>query len=178
MSEEPEKRSPGHLQREADRARPSKKISVLSYLTILFAAAFVLLLWSYFMQQRKNEEVISGLKESVSAMQSIEDLQNEKEDLSSQVDELQQQLDDKTKELTDEQNSTQKLELQLDAMDWLREIQALYEKKYYKAARAMIAQFEDTGLPQYLPDASLHSYNGSENQSPLDEYETIVENLD
>lgn len=178
MSEEPEKRGPDHLQREADRAKPSKKISVLSYLTILFAAAFVLLLWSFFMQQRKNEEVISGLKESVSAMQSIEDLQNEKEDLSTQVDQLQQELDEKTNELTDEQKSAEKLELQLDAMDWLREIQALYEKKYYKAARAMIAEFEETGLPGYLPDVSLHAYNGSENQSPLEEYETIVENLD
>jgi uncharacterized protein HemX len=178
MSEEPEKKNPDHLQREADRAKPSKKVSVLNYLTILFAAAFVLLLWSYFMPQRKNEELISGRKESVSAMQSIEDLQNEKKDLSAQVDQLQQKLDEKSKELTDEQKSAEKLELQLDAMDWLREIQALYEKKYYKAARAMIAEFEDTGLPGYLPDVSLHSYDGNENQSPLEEYETIVEKLD
>lgn len=178
MSEEPEKKSLDHLQQEADRAKPRKKFSVMGYLTILFAAALVLLLWSYFMQQRKNEEVISGLKASVSAMQSIEDLQNEKKDLSDQVDQLQQQLDEKTKELTDEQKNAEKLEQQLDAMDWLREIQALYEKRYYKAARAMIAEFEDTGLPAYLPDVSLHSYDGSENQSPLDEYETIVEKLD
>jgi hypothetical protein len=51
-----------HLQHEADRVRPRPKVSVLGYITILFAAAFALLLLSYFMQQRNNEEVISGLR--------------------------------------------------------------------------------------------------------------------
>lgn len=178
MKTEPEKKAPDHLQQEADRTRPHKKMSVLGYITILFAAAFLLLLMSYLMQQRNNEEVISGLKESASAMQSIENLQDEKKDLTQQVQQLQQQLSDKTQAQEDAQKSSEKLEQQLNAMDWLREIESLYAKKYFKSARTMIAAFEDTGLPAYLPDTPLHSYNGSDVLSPLEQYQKIVEALD
>ena len=51
-----------HLQHEAEHARPHKKVSVMGYLAILFAAAFLLLLLSYFMQQRANQQAISGLE--------------------------------------------------------------------------------------------------------------------
>lgn len=178
MSTEHEKKMPEHLQQEADRVRPRQKVTVLSYLTILFAAAFLLLLLSYLMQQRNNQEVISGLKESVSAMQSIENLQTEKNELADRVEQLQQQLSESEKAQGEAKQANEALQLQVDALDWLREIQALYAKKYYKAARAMIADFEGTGLAAYLPGESLHSYDGDSVLSPKEQYDNIVDALD
>jgi septal ring factor EnvC (AmiA/AmiB activator) len=165
------------LQREADRARPRSKVSVLGYITILFGAAFLLLLMAYFMQQRSNERVISGLKESVSAMQSIDNLQEQNDSLSAQVDQLQQNLQQKSAELADAHRSQAEQEKQLSALDWLREIQALYNKKYYRAAREMIAEFEATGLAASLPNESLHVYDESDVLSPLEQYNQIVDAL-
>lgn len=88
MNREPEEKQEhesGGLQHAAEHERPHKRLSVMNYLTILFAAAFLLLLLSYLMQQRTNSETIEGLKQSVSAMQSIDSLQKEKEGLESQV---------------------------------------------------------------------------------------------
>lgn len=178
MSTDHEKKSPEHLQQEADRVKPRQKVTVLSYLTILFAAAFLLLLLSYLMQQRNNQEVISGLKESVSAMQSIENLQTEKNELADRVEQLQQQLDEAKKGQSDIKQANEALRLQVDALDWLREIQALYAKKYYKAARAMIEDFEGTGLVVYLSGESLHSYDGEAVLSPKEQYNSILDALE
>lgn len=50
MSSEPERQDWAARRRESKRAR--KKNAVLKYLVILFAVAFLLLLYSYFAQQR------------------------------------------------------------------------------------------------------------------------------
>lgn len=95
MNREPEEKQEhesGGLQHAAEHERPHKRLSVMNYLTILFAAAFLLLLLSYLMQQRTNSETIEGLKQSVSAMQSIDSLQKEKEGLESQVALLEEQV--------------------------------------------------------------------------------------
>ncbi len=177
MSAEHDNQQPRNLQHEADRAKPRSKLSVMGYITILFAAAFLLLLLSYFMQQRKNEELISGLKESVSALQSLENLQAENDALSTQVCSLQNELAQKSAEQADAQRVSTKLELQVYALDWLREIQSLYAKQYYRKARAMITEFEGTGLNQYLPGYSLHTYDGSDVLSPMEQYEQILDAL-
>ena len=46
--------------------KPGKNTSVFTYLAILFAAAFLLLLLAYFIQQRNSEVAIDGLKDSLS----------------------------------------------------------------------------------------------------------------
>ena len=62
-----------HLQHEAEHARPHKKVSVMGYLAILFAAAFVLLLMSFLMQQRANQAALDDLQQtSDSTVQSLE----------------------------------------------------------------------------------------------------------
>ena len=50
MSHDTDSEQRGALQHEAEHASPGKRNSVLIYLVILFAAAFLLLLLSYFMQ--------------------------------------------------------------------------------------------------------------------------------
>ena len=54
---------------------------MLFYLVILFAAAFLLLLLSYFMQQRANQDAMDDLQQtSDSAVQSLENLLQEKDE--------------------------------------------------------------------------------------------------
>ncbi len=177
------KESASH-KKEPDGHKPKKQMSVVIYLSILFLAAFALLLLSYFMQQRNNAEVLSGLKESVSAMQSVQSLETEKDALETQIDSLQSQVGQLQSDLSamtaqhDTDNSEKdKLSKQLQALDWLREIQELYGKKYYKAARAMIEKFQNSGLEKSLPDESLHAYGGSNTESPSERYESIVSAL-
>lgn len=60
-------------------SKRGKGVSVFSYLTILFAAAFFMLLMAYFMQQRNNEVTMSGLRDSITQFQSLDELRNENE---------------------------------------------------------------------------------------------------
>jgi len=180
MSAEHDKLELSQLQREADRVKPRSKVSVLGYVTILFVAAFLLLIMSYFMQQRNNEAVISGLKASVSAMQSLEGLQNEKDRLAEQVKVLEannELLDNFSQEqssnLSDTTAALSQKEKELQATDWLRQIQTLYAMKYYKAARTLIAQFQETELASFLPMESVVP----DKASPSEDYAAILEAL-
>lgn len=168
-----------HLQHEAEHSKPHKKVSVLSYLTILFAAAFLLLLLSYFMQQRTNEQAISGLKDtSNSALQSIDNLIEEKDALAQQVNDLQNQLSEQ-KGLTAQKNTDASLlqekvnaaQAQLQAMDWFWRIQRAFSRENYGDCRDLIAAFTASGLVPSLPDTALSGYDGP---SPFQQYQEIV----
>ena len=75
------------LQHDAEHERPprNKQQSVLIYLVILFAAAFLLMAMSYLMQRRSSDATIEDLRESVTAMQSVGDIQTQNETLRQQV---------------------------------------------------------------------------------------------
>lgn len=69
--------------------------SVVQYIAVLFAAAFVLMGMSYIMERRQNAQEVDTLKkQSTSAMQSVENLIQENEQLKRQVEELTQQLNE------------------------------------------------------------------------------------
>jgi len=117
-SEHPEqgKTQQGNPRSPRTRHRPS----LFGYMVILFLAAFVLLLLSYFMQQRRNDQaLIDGLQQNISAMQASQNiseqnkaliaqnnellettssLQEQIEDLNKQVDELSRQMETLTGE--------------------------------------------------------------------------------
>ena len=179
-----------HLQHEAEHARPHKKVSVMGYLTILFAAAFLLLLLSYFMQQRANEQAISGLEAtSNNAFDSINNLIAEKdrlteqvEDLKGQVEDLQEELADTQGQLTDAQSDADTAQAAqadarkaLEAMDWFWRIQRQFSRGYYTDASNMIEEFEAAGLPQYLPQEALTGREGD--PSPAQQYQEIRDAL-
>ena len=67
-------KDPGSLQHQAEHARSRRQSPIIGYLMILFAAAFLLLLLAYFQQQRANSEATDALKQSASAVQSIQNL--------------------------------------------------------------------------------------------------------
>ena len=179
-----------HLQHVAEHAKPHKKVSVMGYLTTLFAAAFLLLLLSYFMQQRANEQAISGLQAtSNNAFDSINNLIAEKgrltgevEDLEGQVADLQKQLDEAQSQLSGAQSDAESAQTAqdsaqkaLEAMDWFWRIQRQFSRGYYTDAANMMAEFEAAGLPQYLPQEALTGREGD--PSPAQQYQEIKEAL-
>ncbi len=168
------------LQRQADRAKPGSKRSVLIYLVILFAAAFILLLMSFFMQQRSNEEALDGLKQSVSAMQSAQDVYEENAALKKQSEQLEEQLKAQQNEISGLergnallQKEKEQLERSTQALDWFWQINEAYVRGRYALARQLIGQMGDE-LPQYLPTESA---TDTERFSPYDRYQEIYEAL-
>ena len=184
MNREPEEKQEhesGGLQHAAEHERPHKRLSVMNYLTILFAAAFLLLLLSYLMQQRTNSETIEGLKQSVSAMQSIDSLQKEKEGLESQVALLEEQVAHLEGQVSALQNETAALQSTAEdqahaaeAMDWFWQIDEAYVLGRYSLCRELIQSLEDSGLSERLPQESTTD-NGR--FSPALRYQEIREAL-
>lgn len=159
------------------KERRRHHMSVISYLAILFAVAFLLLLLAYFQQQRANSEATDALKQSVSTMGSIQNLIEDNDQLRDQVADLQDQVLDLKEKNTQAAAQAAGQVQALQAMDWLREIQSLYEKQYYKACRAMISEFENTGLVSALPQEGLHAYDDEQVPSPAQTYADIKDAL-
>lgn len=163
------------LQQAADRTKPLRRQSVGIYISVLFAIAFFLLLLSYFMQQRNNEEVISGLRDSVSAVQGLQQLQDSNTSLQQQVYELTVLTDSLQDALTETTRAVESAKHELDAMDLLWQISKLYATKRYTACRSAIGKMEELDLSRYLSDTVTNSY---QTESPLSEYLRIVKALD
>lgn len=183
MSTERNRERSGHLQHEAEHANPRKKVSVMGYLVILFAAAFLLLLMSFLMQQRSNESAQNALKDtSNSALQSIEKmlednqrLTDEVESLKQQAEELLAQTNSLQAQIQAEKDAADKTQRQLEAMDWFWRIQRAYSRGTKQEAKDLAQQFEATGLPAALPAASL---SGAEGPSPAEQYDALLEAMD
>ena len=185
MSQEPEKQSgeQAGLQHAAEHEKPARNGNhVMTYLVILFGAAFLLMLFSYLMQQRQNAENINTLSQSVSAVQSLEDLIKEKDDLEDQVlslkdsiEDLQRELDDTKTQLSQVQAENALQDAAIRALDQLRYLEELYGKKHYKACREQIDAFLAEGLDACLPDTT--GITGEDVPSPVQRFKTIYDAL-
>ena len=87
----PTKEEAAQLQYQIEHARHRKAPSVIPYLVILAGAAFLLLVMAYFMQQRTAQSV-EGLSQSVSTIQSFDQLVEENQSLRGQIDSLRTEL--------------------------------------------------------------------------------------
>lgn len=201
MSPEPHKQEQEQRTQHGNPRSPRTKhrSPILGYMVLLFLAAFVLLVLSYFMQQRRNDQaVIDGLQQSISAMQTKQNISDQNKDLTARNDELskqvaegaareaqlQQQLDTLTgqaqaleqensrlnNELTAYQEDLTRSEQLTLALDWLWRIEREYFKGRYAAARELIRQFMDSGLVDTLPTTSLVD---PEYRSPREQYDSI-----
>lgn len=155
--------------------------SVVHYIAILFAAAFLLMLMTYLMDRRQNEEVVdslnqsvSGLRESISNMQSVQEIYEENQALLEKIDHLEDQVD-----ALERQSNTQAAELEQaeqtrQAMDWFWQIDEAYVLGRYSLCRDLIQTLEDSGLAADLPQESITD-NGR--FSPALRYQEIREAL-
>lgn len=185
MSQEPEKQ-PGeqeHLQHAAEHEKPARNGNhVMTYLVILFGAAFLLMLFSYLMQQRQNAENINNLSQTVSAVQSLEDIIKEKDDLENQVlalnatvERLQDELGEVKTQLAQAQAVEAVQDAAIRALDQLRYMEELYGKKHYKACREQIDGFLAEHLDTYLPDTT--DIAGEDIPSPAQRFQSIYDAL-
>lgn len=148
--------------------------SVVQYIAVLFAAAFVLMGMSYIMERRQNAQEVDTLKkQSTSAMQSVENLIQENEQLKRQVEELTQQLNETEanhlltqEELTHTQSDAANTAA---ALDWFWQIDEAYVKSKWSLCRKLIQTMPE-GLADYLPQESVTD-NGR--FSPADRYAEI-----
>lgn len=183
MSSESDKQERGRLQHDAEHEHPGKRRSVLVYLVILFAAAFLLLLMSFLMQQRSNQAAIDNLQQtSDSTAQSLENmlqenasLKEENASLKEEISSLQDQLEAAQSAVDDGAS-----ELQLDALNYLNQIRALYNAGRYADARDVIAAAEAAMAGQGGMEAVLGEISDGltqqqrEDYDPLEAYRSLV----
>ncbi len=167
-----------HFQHAAEHAHAKKKVSVVGYLAILFAAAFLLLLLSYFMQHRSSEETINDLTNSMNNLQSLGNLVDQNKALLEKNQTLQDELTETQAALKDAQAALKGYEAdddilqdQLTAMDWLWRIQRAYSRGDKREAKNLAQAFEVSGLSSALPKTPLAQ---SEGPSPAEQYTALL----
>ncbi len=160
MSTEEQKSSAQSPRRKANRP------ALFAYMVALFAVAFLLLLMSYFMQQRRSDQQLieEGLQKNASALQITQSVQKQNETLRQQVSVLEADL----------AAQAEQQEKVTHAMDWLWRIQREYFQRRYTSARQMIRDFEETDLKEYLP---AEPPIDPDYRSPLEQYEAIYDSL-
>ena len=92
MSHRPDAEEAAHLQYETEHTDPGRGKSVVPYMVILIAAAFVLLLFAFLMQQRTAASV-EGLNQSANSFRTIDQLVEDNRALHEEVSRLQKELD-------------------------------------------------------------------------------------
>ena len=119
--------------------------SVVHYIAILFAAAFLLMLMTYLMDRRQNEEVVdslnqsvSGLRESLSNMQSVQDIYEENQALLQEIDRLEDQVDELERQDSAQTTALEQAEQTRQAMDWFWQIDEAYVLGRYSLCRELI----------------------------------------
>jgi len=176
-------RGPGDLQHQAEHARSRPRPPhILSYLVILFAVAFLLLLMAFFQQRRAASETSDALKQSVSAVQSIQQvmddnraLTEENAALKAQVDRLTQANGGLADDLSGAQTALDQARQEEQAMQWFWQIESAYVKGRWSLCRDLIDLFQaENGLVEALPEENT---TGTSRFSPAARYAEICEAL-
>ena len=161
--------------------REKRQRSVVHYIAILFAAAFLLMLLTYVMDRRQNQAMVddlnqslSGLQESLTDQSSLQDIYEDNMALIQQVQELEDQVKDLTQENQQQAAQLESQEKTAQAMDWFWQIDEAYVLGRYSLCRSLIQELEDAGLVSYLPQESITD-NGR--FSPAGRYQEIYDAL-
>ena len=166
---------PGEDKPTTERERMKK---VYTYVAVLFAVAFLLILWTFLMNQRSMNEIKSGNSALLDTLEESEVLQTRAAELENEVSVLEAKLsaaeeDSKTLAETVGVQSDQ-----LRALDWLLEIETAYSTGDLNAAKDNIRSFEETGTSEFLPKEPLRTaITGDDAPSPAARYQAIVNKL-
>lgn len=187
MSSQSSPRRQESLQHAAEHEKPAKRNPVLFYLMILFAAAFVLLLMSFMMQHRSNQEALDHLEEtSNSAVESLENKLKENEELKEKVTQLEEEQTQLTQQAQAQAEQAQAREEELtgylEALSDLNTLRGLYNQGRYSDARDFLSQLERNADGTYGTEEQLAAYEqncGDPDQleiySPLDAWKQLTE---
>ncbi len=179
QSVQPPRQESGRVPSRGQQRRRQR--SVFQYIAILFAAAFLLLLYTFAMERRQNEilqqENQEHQQQSVSAVQTLEGLMEENAQMKEQLQQLEDQLAEAQRACASEQAdklaAQQSLQDQTrvqEAMDWFWQIDEAFVLKKYTLCRTLIGQLEASGLVGSLPENSV-TENGR--FSPKDRFQEI-----
>lgn len=152
--------------------------SVLVYIAILFSAALILILYSFLMTHRSNQEMLGELKSSIAAMESAEDaeqrlleLHDRLQRLQSSYDELEKDMERKQAELLQSESSRVMWEETADANAALCALEYHYARGDTAHCLEILEKMETSA-------AHLSSESASENApSPAERYEAIKKEL-
>ena len=156
VQEVPKKETP----KKTAPQRRSKSRPVTVYLVVLFVVALLLLVMSFFMQQRSHQ-AIEDLNKSMITSQDAATLQMDKQRLEFDLQKAQE-------DLTEAEASLANLEKQAQALEWLRQMEAAVRTSYTDL-KTLVEKFEESGLVDYLPTESV--VEGAE--APADAYRDI-----
>ena len=159
--------------------------SVFQYIAILFAAAFLLLLFTFVMEKRQyemlqqeNQQQIDNLQQSVNAVQSLQNLYDQNAALKEQVNSLEEQVElleqEKKQANAALRQQSQKMEATVAALDWFWQIDEAYVRGRTSLCRSLIQNLEAAGLESSLPTQST---TANDRFSPYDRYLEIKEAL-
>ena len=172
------------LQHQAEHTR-QRRSPLAGYLVVLFAVAFLLLLMAYFQQQRQSDQAATdALKQSSSAVQSIQTLMDESkalreenEALKAQLAELEQNLSASEAFGAEIQNEREGAGRAVKAMGYFWQIDEAYVRQRYTLCKELIQQFEAEQYngPSALPQEDYPADNGR--FSPAERYKEIYDAL-
>lgn len=157
-----------------DTAPDRRQRSALIYLVILFAAAFVLLLFAYLMQQRNSAEILgnlSDLRNSMGNIQSIDQLveenqtlREEKEDLERRIAELEKRVSDLEGDLAVSQSMEKHWQGRKDTAEGIAEsfaqlnrLHALYDQGRIEECRHAL-EYLDHNRSEYMGEQESVEY--------------------
>lgn len=143
---------------EEQQKNVRKDKPVITYIMILFIAAFLLMALSFLMHQRSNTEALGQLQNSMTAMQEIQATQEKNMELQEQLSKTQDELD-KTIAAYDGQlaalvGDLDQKQLQLDAMMNLYLLQQSYSAGEYESCGEIIQFMEANGQVSALDTES------------------------
>lgn len=181
MSDEVKQPSSGQTEKK------NKSGSVVGYLVILFIAAFLLLLMAYFMQQRAADaETIDTLRQSITSIESLDDLIEENQALRAENETLLAQLEDLADRLTllENERSTLNEEYarkteQADLLKLFCEVSALIQQADYEGAQARLSDWNPDDLAAAIAsydDEMSPNNNGEPVLAPI--YESYLQILE
>ena len=159
----------GTPKRQRTSPQKRRQQSALRYITILFCAAFVLLLFTFLMERRQNEalmqenqEQIEDLQQSVSAWQSLQGLIEENEKLKveiagleTEISKLEASENTLAGQLNTKEQALETAKKSIDAMDWFWQIDEAYVRGRYALCRSLIQELDNAGLTESLPRVSI-----------------------
>ena len=169
--------------RSARNQQRRNQRSVFQYVAVLFAAAFVLLLFTFMMERRQNEillqeneQQIDTLQQSVSAVQSLKGLYEENDQLKAEIEALEEEIAALKEKSRDKDDAISGLDAQLirtkAAMDWFWQIDEAYVRGRTNLCRSLIQNLQRAQLEGYLPRESI---TNNDRFSPYDRYMEILD---
>lgn len=142
---------------EPPEETPKGKKPVVIYIMVLFIAAFLLMAWSFASHQRSNTEALGKLQDSVTAMQEVQDLQDQVIALQKELAEAKESIEDLQKDsgelegqLTQVQQDSESLAKEQDALLSLYALMQEYAARDYESCQAIIQRMEANGKPEIL----------------------------